>query len=101
MIATCLIKDPTKRPPAKRLLKHPFFRRARSDHNAVKCMLNKVMHVEEHASASSLYLVYLSICSLEMKVMEKVGCQKYSATQWESNKSNEYHYKWGKLKCLL
>ncbi|KAL5650712.1 hypothetical protein ACJX0J_036170, partial [Zea mays] len=28
MIATCLIKDPTKRPPAKKLLKHPFFRRA-------------------------------------------------------------------------
>ena len=38
--------------------------------------------------------------SLEMKVMEKVGCQKYSATQWESDKSNEYqrqiHYKFSK-----
>jgi hypothetical protein len=33
--------------------------------------------------------------SLEMKVMEKVGCQKYSA-QWESDKSNEYHYRWSK-----
>ncbi|OEL18733.1 C2 and GRAM domain-containing protein [Dichanthelium oligosanthes] len=38
--------------------------------------------------------------SLEMKVMEKVGCQKYSATQWESDKTNEYqrqiHYKFSK-----
>ncbi|PWZ27692.1 Serine/threonine-protein kinase fray2 [Zea mays] len=47
MIATCLIKDPTKRPPAKKLLKHPFFRRARSDHNAVKCMLNKLPSLAE------------------------------------------------------
>ncbi|CAL4999495.1 unnamed protein product [Urochloa decumbens] len=38
--------------------------------------------------------------SLEMKVMEKIGCQKYSATQWESDKPNEYqrqiHYKFSK-----
>jgi len=38
--------------------------------------------------------------SLEMKVMEKVGCQKYSATQWESDKPNEcqrqIHYKFSK-----
>ncbi|ONM02627.1 C2 and GRAM domain-containing protein [Zea mays] len=38
--------------------------------------------------------------SLEMKVMDKVGCQKYSATQWESDKPNEYqrqiHYKFSK-----
>ncbi|XP_066325101.1 serine/threonine-protein kinase ppk11-like isoform X2 [Miscanthus floridulus] len=47
MIATCLIKDPTKRPPAKKLLKHPFFKRARSDHNAVKCMLNKLPSLAE------------------------------------------------------
>ncbi|KAF8686084.1 hypothetical protein HU200_043690 [Digitaria exilis] len=38
--------------------------------------------------------------SLEMKLMEKVGCQKYSATQWESDKPNEYqrqiHYKFSR-----
>ncbi|KAG0531992.1 hypothetical protein BDA96_04G069400 [Sorghum bicolor] len=47
MIATCLIKDPTKRPPAKKLLKHPFFKRAKSDHNVVKCMLNKLPSLAE------------------------------------------------------
>jgi hypothetical protein len=38
--------------------------------------------------------------SLEIKVMEKVGCLKYSATKWESDKSDEYqrqiHYKFSK-----
>ncbi|XP_062191386.1 C2 and GRAM domain-containing protein At1g03370-like isoform X2 [Phragmites australis] len=38
--------------------------------------------------------------SLEMKVMDKVGCLNYSATQWESDKPDEYqrqiHYKFSK-----
>jgi hypothetical protein len=38
--------------------------------------------------------------SLEIKVMEKVGCLKYSATKWESDKPDEYqrqiHYKFSK-----
>jgi len=30
MIAMCLVKDPSKRPSAKKLLKQPFFKQARS-----------------------------------------------------------------------
>ncbi|XP_030530883.1 STE20-like serine/threonine-protein kinase isoform X3 [Rhodamnia argentea] len=30
MVATCLVKDPKKRPTAEKLLKHPFFKRARA-----------------------------------------------------------------------
>ena len=30
MIASCLVKDPSKRPSAKKLLKHTFFKQARS-----------------------------------------------------------------------
>lgn len=31
MIASCLVKDPSKRPSAKKLLKHSFFRQARTN----------------------------------------------------------------------
>lgn len=31
IIATCLIEDPTKRPSAKKLLKHPFFKNAQTN----------------------------------------------------------------------
>lgn len=31
MIASCLVKDPTKRPSASKLLKHSFFKQARSN----------------------------------------------------------------------
>lgn len=31
MIASCLVKDPSKRPTAKKLLKHSFFKQARSN----------------------------------------------------------------------
>lgn len=30
MVATCLVKDPKKRPSSEKLLKHPFFKQARS-----------------------------------------------------------------------
>lgn len=29
MVATCLVKDPKKRPTSEKLLKHPFFKHAR------------------------------------------------------------------------
>ncbi|XP_076912951.1 uncharacterized protein LOC143571405 [Bidens hawaiensis] len=31
MIASCLVKDPSKRPTSKKLLKHSFFKQARSN----------------------------------------------------------------------
>jgi len=30
LVATCLVKDPRKRPPSEKLLKHSFFKHARS-----------------------------------------------------------------------
>ncbi|KAL0464011.1 UNVERIFIED_CONTAM: Serine/threonine-protein kinase fray2 [Sesamum latifolium] len=40
MIASCLVKDPSKRPSAKRLLKHPFFKQARSNDYIARTLLD-------------------------------------------------------------
>ncbi|THU52720.1 hypothetical protein C4D60_Mb10t06880 [Musa balbisiana] len=39
MIATCLVKDPSKRPSAQKLLKQPFFKQARSQDYIVRKIL--------------------------------------------------------------
>ncbi|XP_059299730.1 uncharacterized protein LOC132052278 isoform X1 [Lycium ferocissimum] len=39
MVASCLVKDPSKRPSAKKLLKHPFFKQARSNDYIARTLL--------------------------------------------------------------
>lgn len=39
MIASCLVKDPSKRPSASKLLKHSFFRQARSNDYIARALL--------------------------------------------------------------
>jgi serine/threonine-protein kinase OSR1/STK39 len=59
MIAACLIKDQTKRPSATNLLKHPFFRKARSEHNAMKRMINKLPTLGERMQLIKVYAFFL------------------------------------------
>lgn len=40
MIASCLVKDQTKRPTAKKLLKHSFFKQARSNDYIARKLLD-------------------------------------------------------------
>jgi hypothetical protein len=58
MIAACLIKDQTKRPSATNLLKHPFFRKARSEHNAMKRMINKLPTLGERMQLIKVYTFF-------------------------------------------
>ncbi|KAK9697125.1 hypothetical protein RND81_08G016500 [Saponaria officinalis] len=39
MIASCLVKDPIKRPSSRKLIKHPFFKQARSNDYIVRTLL--------------------------------------------------------------
>lgn len=39
MIASCLVKDPSKQPCAKKLLKHSFFKKARSNDYIARTLL--------------------------------------------------------------
>lgn len=40
MVATCLVKDPKKRPTSEKLLKHQFFKHARSNEYLARAILD-------------------------------------------------------------
>ncbi|URE11735.1 hypothetical protein MUK42_33606 [Musa troglodytarum] len=47
MVAACLCRDPSKRPSADKLLRHPFFKNCKSTDHFVKNVLQAVPAVEE------------------------------------------------------
>uniref|UniRef100_A0A0D9X985 C2 and GRAM domain-containing protein n=1 Tax=Leersia perrieri TaxID=77586 RepID=A0A0D9X985_9ORYZ len=67
--------------------------------DAKNLQMNEVFSSSISANMASLMEVFGG-GSFEMKVMNKVGCLNYSATQWESDKPDEYqrqiHYKFSK-----
>ncbi|OVA03059.1 Protein kinase domain [Macleaya cordata] len=54
MVASCLAQDPSKRPTAEKLLKHPFFKNCKSVDFLVKNMLQGLPTVEERFREESL-----------------------------------------------
>nr|DAD27550.1 TPA_asm: hypothetical protein HUJ06_029018 [Nelumbo nucifera] len=54
MIASCLVKDPSKRPPAKKLLKHPFFKQARSNDYIARTILDGLPTLGDRLKALKL-----------------------------------------------
>lgn len=66
LVATCLVKDPKKRPTAEKLLKHPFFKHARSTDYLDRAVLHGLFPLEERfrmlkvsCSFHSLFSVHL------------------------------------------
>ncbi|KAJ3679204.1 hypothetical protein LUZ60_017215 [Juncus effusus] len=47
MIAMCLLKDPSGRPSAQKLLKHAFFKQAKSNNKVIKDILDKLPSLED------------------------------------------------------
>ena len=54
MIAMCLVKDQTKRPTAEKLLKHSFFRQAKSLEYVVRNLLQGLPPLWERVKAIQL-----------------------------------------------
>lgn len=58
MIASCLVKDPTKRPSAKKLLKHTFFKQARSQEYIARKLLEGLPELGDRMQALKVGLLH-------------------------------------------
>lgn len=54
MVGLCLVQDPSKRPSAEKLLKHPFFKNCKSPDYIVRSLLQGLPTVEERFKESPL-----------------------------------------------
>lgn len=78
MIASCLVKDPSKRPSAKKLLKHPFFKQARSNDYIGRTLLEGLPALGDRMKA------------LKRKEEDMLAQKKIPDGQKEEISQNEY-----------
>ncbi|XAR50436.1 Non-specific serine/threonine protein kinase [Bertholletia excelsa] len=78
MIASCLVKDPSKRPSAKRLIKHSFFKQARSSDYISRTLLEGLPDLGDRIKA------------LKRKEEDMLAQKKIPAGQMEEMSQNEY-----------
>ncbi|XP_030546880.2 serine/threonine-protein kinase OSR1 isoform X3 [Rhodamnia argentea] len=78
MIASCLVKDPSKRPSAKKLLKHSFFKQARSNDYIARTLLDGLPALGDRMEA------------LKRKEEDMLAQKKMPDGQKEEISQNEY-----------
>ncbi|XP_058003868.1 uncharacterized protein LOC110651044 isoform X3 [Hevea brasiliensis] len=78
MIASCLVKDPSKRPSAKKLLKHSFFKQARSNDYISRTLLEGLPALGDRIKA------------LKRKEEDMLAQKKIPDGQKEEISQNEY-----------
>ncbi|KAL1812663.1 hypothetical protein ACET3Z_022728 [Daucus carota] len=78
MIASCLVKDPTKRPSAKKLLKHTFFKQARSQEYIARKLLEGLPELGDRMQA------------LKRKEEDMLAQKEIPDGQMEEISQNEY-----------
>ncbi|KAK9280799.1 hypothetical protein L1049_003688 [Liquidambar formosana] len=78
MIASCLVKDPSKRPSAKKLLKHSFFKQARSNDYIARTLLEGLPALGDRLQA------------LKRKEEDMLAQKKMPDGQMEELSQNEY-----------
>ncbi|KAF9613173.1 hypothetical protein IFM89_005944 [Coptis chinensis] len=77
MIAMCLVKDPLKRPSAKKLLRHPFFKHCKSRESVVHTLLEGLPTLGERLKA------------LKMREADMI------AQEWKKEEISQNEYKRG------
>lgn len=58
LVAACLVKDPKKRPASEKLLKHPFFKQARSNEYLKKTILDGLAPLGDRFRALKVYIQF-------------------------------------------
>ena len=74
MIASCLVKDPSKRPSAKKLLKHSFFKQARSSDYIARKLLDGLPDLVNRVQAIKVRYVELSSYSISVQFYQSASC---------------------------
>ncbi|PIA60601.1 LOW QUALITY PROTEIN: hypothetical protein AQUCO_00300239v1 [Aquilegia coerulea] len=82
MIAMCLQKDPSKRPSAKKLLKHSFFKNGKSNESIVRTLLEGLPTTLEERMDS-------------LKVKEANLLQQKKLSDWKKEEMSDKEYKRG------
>ncbi|KAH7288973.1 hypothetical protein KP509_31G052000 [Ceratopteris richardii] len=78
MIAMCLVKDPAKRPTAEKLLKHSFFKSARSAEYVARTILSPLPPLWERVN------------DLKIKDADRLAQKKMPYGEQEERSQNEY-----------
>lgn len=78
MVAMCLVKDPTKRPSATKLLKHHFFKHARSNEYVARTVLDGLPPLGERCK------------NLKLREMDRVAQNKMAYEEKEERSQSEY-----------
>lgn len=74
MIAACLVKDPSKRPSAKKLLKHSFFKHAKSNEYIARRILDGLPPLGERIKALKVRGLF---CNLVLYLTDFVVVQSF------------------------
>ncbi|XP_068649718.1 serine/threonine-protein kinase BLUS1-like isoform X2 [Aristolochia californica] len=78
MVAMCLVKDPTKRPTAEKLLKHSFFKHAKPPEVSVKSILADLPPLWDRVKA------------LQLKDAAQLALKKMPSAEQEALSQSEY-----------
>eukprot|EP01018_Ginkgo_biloba_P005812 Gb_23850 [translate_table: standard] len=78
MIAMCLVKDPMKRPSAEKLLKHSFFKHARSNEYLARTVLDGLPPLGDR------------LRTLKLKEADRLAQKKMPYEEKEERSQNEY-----------
>lgn len=79
MVGTCLLKDPSKRPYAKKLLKHSFFKQARSSDYISRTLLEGLPTLGDRIKDMKVNTIFMLLIFGSIYSFHNLQCFPYLA----------------------